>query len=165
MAMTRRPPDPARLIFLSPVISPEEDWRERSQISWLILASREGIEAQPTDAGGKGFSGSWCGNVAVDGLVYRVHRAPRIRMAMLGDDGEGMWALHSATYVEPVTQGVAVIDPRDDHPAPDQRQADQSKVVANDEGPDLRSVELPETTPRHETKEHDLRPEPGAGGI
>lgn len=157
----RRRPDPAKLIFLAPAISAEEDWRERSLISWVILASREGIEARPIDAGGKGFSGSWCGNVSVDGLVYRVHRAPRVRMEMLGEDGQREWALHAATYVEPVTQGVTVIDPRDDRPAPDQRTAARSREGEEGVGADLRTVELPETKPRNETMQPDPRPEPG----
>ena len=113
--MTRqRLPDPTTLVFAAPVISAGEDWRARSLISWLILAGHAGIEATPTEAGGQGFSGTWCGNVAIDGLVYRVLRAPRPRMAMLDEHARASWVLHSATYVEPVTNGVEVIDPRDD---------------------------------------------------
>ena len=101
-------------MFAAPVISPGEDWRARSLISWLILAGHAGIKAKPTEAGGKGFSGTWCGNVVIDGLVYRVQRAPRLRMAMLDEHARKSWLLHSATYVEPVTSGIEVIDPRDD---------------------------------------------------
>lgn len=152
--------DPAKLMFLAPVISPEEDWRERSLMSWVILASHEGIEARSTEAGGKGFSGSWCGNVAVDGLVYRVHRAPRLRMSMLNGTDQETWVLHSATYVEPVTRGVEVIDPRDDRP-PSREQAVGSGEVEDDGAPDLRTLELPEVPPPHETGQRDTAPEPG----
>lgn len=107
-------PDPTTLVFAAPVISAGEDWRARSLISWLILAGHAGIEARPTEAGGRGFSGTWCGNVAIDGLVYRVQRAPRLRMAMLEEHARMSWVLHSATYVEPVTSGVEMVDPRDD---------------------------------------------------
>ena len=110
----QRLPDPTTLVFAAPVISAGEDWRARSLISWLILAGHAGIEATPTEAGGKGFSGTWCGNVAIDGLVHRVQRAPRLRMAMLDEQARTSWVLHSATYVEPVSSGVEVIDPRDD---------------------------------------------------
>ena len=110
----QRPPDPTTLVFAAPVISPGDDWRARSLISWLILAGHAGIEATPTEAGGKGSSGTWCGNVAIDGLVYQVQRAPRLRMAMLDEHARTSWVLHSATYVEPVSSGVEVIDPRDD---------------------------------------------------
>jgi hypothetical protein len=110
----RHLPDPTTLVFAAPVISLGEDWRERSLISWLALAGHAGIEAKPTEAGGQGFSGTWCGNVMIDGLVYRVQRAPRLRMAMLDEHARTFWVLHSATYVEPVTNGVEVIDPRDD---------------------------------------------------
>jgi len=78
------------------------------------LAGHAGLEAKPTDAGGQGFSGTWCGNVAIDGLVYRVQRAPRLRMAMLDEHARRSCVLHSATYVDPVTSGVEVVDPRDD---------------------------------------------------
>jgi hypothetical protein len=44
----------------------------------------------------------------IDGLVYRVHRAPRLRLAMLDEHARTSWVLHSATYVEPVTNGVEV---------------------------------------------------------
>lgn len=162
--MTRsRPPDPAKLMFYAPAISPEEDWRARSLVSWVILASHAGIEATPTDAGGRGFSGSWCGNVVVDGLIYRVHRGPRLRMAMLDDAGQEVWALHSATYVEPVARSVGVIDPRDDRPAPDERPAGGRSEVEGDVVPDLRTVELPESARRHEAKQHHVDPEPEAG--
>lgn len=153
--------DPAKLMFLAPLISAEEDWRERSLVSWVILASHEGIEARRTDAGGKGFSGSWCGNVAVDGLVYRVHRAPRLRMSMLNDADQATWVLHSATYVEPVTQGVEVIDPRDDRPSSGERTVHRSGEFEGDGAPDLRTVELPEAAPRHETSQRSTGPEPG----
>lgn len=153
--------DPAKLMFLAPLISAEEDWRERSLVSWVILASHEGIEARRTDAGGKGFSGSWCGNVAVDGLVYRVHRAPRLRMSMLNDADQATWVFHSATYVEPVTQGVEVIDPRDDRPPSRERTLHGPGEVEGDGVPDLRTVELPETAPRHETSQRGTGPEPG----
>jgi hypothetical protein len=153
--------DPAKLMFLAPLISAEEDWRERSLVSWVILASHEGIEARRTDAGGKGFSGSWCGNVAVDGLVYRVHRAPRLRMSMLNDADQETWVLHSATYVEPVTHGVEVIDPRDDRPSSSERTVRRSGEVESNATPDLRTVELPEAAPRHETSQRSTGPEPG----
>ena len=110
----RRLPDPTTLVFAAPVISAGEDWRARSLISWLILAGHAGIDATATDAGGQGFSGTWCGNVVIEGRVYRVQRAPRLRMAMLDEHARMSWVLHSATYVEPVTNGVEVIDPRDD---------------------------------------------------
>ena len=128
--MTPQQPDPTTLVFAAPVISAGEDWRARSLISWLILAGHAGVEAEPTDAGGQGFSGTWCGNVVIEGLVYRVQRAPRIRMAMLDEQARKTWALHSATYVEPVTNGVEVVDPRDDRPQraavdpPDERPVD-----------------------------------------
>ena len=114
----RHLPDPTTLVFAAPVISSGEDWRERSLISWLVLAGHAGIEAKPTEAGGQGFSGTWCSNVAIDGLVYRVQRAPRLRLAMLDEHARTSWVLHSATYVEPVTNGVEVIDPRDDRRQP-----------------------------------------------
>ena len=110
----QRLPDPTTLVFAAPVISSGEDWRARSLISWLILAGHAGIEAKPTEAGGQGFSGTWCGNVAIDGVVYRVQRAPRLRMAMLDEHARTSWVLHSATYVEPVASGVEVVDPRND---------------------------------------------------
>ncbi len=162
--MPGRRPDPATLIFHAPAITAEEDWRERSLVSWVILASREGIQARPTDAGGKGFSGSWCGNVVVDGLVYRVHRAPRLRTAMLDEAGQETWALYSATYVEPVTQGVGVIDPRDDRPA-SERSLGRSREVERDMTPDLRTVELPEAGSEHEAKQRDVGHEAGTGRI
>ncbi len=158
-----RRPDPATLIFHAPAITAEEDWRERSLVSWVILASREGIEARPTDGGGKGFSGSWCGNVVVDGLVYRVHRAPRLRTLMLNEVGQETWVLYSATYVEPVTHGVGVLDPRDDRPVSQRRPTEQSTQVEGDVTPDLRTVELPEAGLEHEVKQRDVGPEPGTG--
>jgi hypothetical protein len=56
-AAPRRLPDPVTLVYAAPVISPSEDWRERSLESWVILAGHEGIRATPTDVGGKGFGG------------------------------------------------------------------------------------------------------------
>ena len=132
----QRPPDPTTLVFAAPVISPGEDWRGRSLISWLILAGHAGIEATPTEAGGQGFSGTWCGNVAIDGLVYRVQRAPRLRMAMLDEHALTSWVLHSATYVEPVTHGVEVVDPRDD------RRGRSSIVPTDERAVDLLGLEL-----------------------
>ncbi len=115
-----RLPDPTNLVFAAPVISPDEDWRARSLASWLILAGHAGIEATPTEAGGRGFPGTWCGNVVIDGLAYRVQRAPRLRMAMMDEHAQQSWVLHAATYVEPVTTGVEVIDPRQDRHPPDE---------------------------------------------
>lgn len=158
-----RPPDPAKLMFYAPAISPEEDWRRRSLASWVIMASHAGLEATPTDAGGKGFSGSWCGNVVVDGLIYRVHRGPRLRMAMLDEAGQEVWALHSATYVEPVARSVEVIDPRDDRPAADERPADRPREGEGDVVPDLRTLELPEAARQYEAEQHNIDPEPAAG--
>ncbi len=152
-------------MFLAPAISPDEDWRERSLVSWVILASHAGVEARRTDAGGKGFSGSWCGNVVVDGLIYRVHRGPRLRMAMLDDAGHDAWTLYNATYVEPVARGVEVIDPQDDRPPPGERQAGWSTEVEADTVTDLRTVDLPETTRPQEAQQHNAGPEPGAGGV
>lgn len=132
----RHQPDPTTLVFAAPVISSGEDWRERSLISWLLLAGHAGIEAKRTEAGGRGFSGTWCGNVAIDGLVYRVQRAPRLRMAMLDEHARTSWVLHSATYVEPVTSGVEVVDPRDDR-------RERSEIDPTDERPvDLLRLEL-----------------------
>ncbi len=159
-----RRPDPATLIFHAPAITAEEDWRERSLVSWVILASREGIEARPTDAGGKGFAGSWCGNVVVDGLVYRVHRAPRLRTVMLDKVGQETWVLYAATYVEPVTHGVGVIDPRDDRRT-SERLPGRSREMEADVTPDLRTVELPEARSEHKATQRDVGPEPGTGRV
>jgi hypothetical protein len=115
--MSPRPPDPIRLVFAAPVISPGEDWRERSLWSWTILARHEGLNVEPTGHGGAGFSGTWCGNVRIDDLLYRVHRAPRLRFRTLDDEGRQGWIIHAATYVEPVTAGVEVLDPRHDRDA------------------------------------------------
>ncbi|MGH9155201.1 MAG: hypothetical protein ACRD1K_05000 [Acidimicrobiales bacterium] len=106
--------DPVALVFAAPVISPGESWRERSLVSWRILAGHHGITAEPTDEGGRGFPGTWCGNVAIEGILYRVHRAPRLRVAVVSGGDRFTWALHSATYAEPVTKEVEVLDPRDD---------------------------------------------------
>jgi hypothetical protein len=119
-----RPPDPVRLVYAAPVISPGEDWRQRSLWSWIILARHKGLDVEATDRGGRGFPATWCGNVLVDGLVYRVHRAPRLRIRTLEANGHPGWLLHAATYVEPITSGVEVLDPRQDRdePLPDASQ-------------------------------------------
>jgi hypothetical protein len=109
-----RPLDPVRLIFAAPAISPGEDWKERSLWSWIILARQEGLGIEKTADGGPGFSGTWCGNVRIDGLLYRIHRAPRLRYQTVDAEGHLDWLLHAATYVEPVTTGVEVIDSRHD---------------------------------------------------
>ncbi len=144
-----RLPDPTTLVFAAPVISEGEDWRARTLTSWLILAGHAGIKATATDAGGPEFPPTWCGNVLIDGLVYRVQRAPRLRMAMLDEQAQQRWVLHSATYVEPVTTAVEVIDPRQDRMVPSV-DADAFSVEV-----DLRTVAVP-------THAHPV-PEPEAG--
>lgn len=174
---TPRAPDPTTLVFAAPAIDQGEDWRARSLISWRILAGHEGIAATPTDAGGKGFSGTWCGNVDIDGLVYRVHRAPRKRMAMLDSEGEPTWVLHSATYVEPVCDGVGVLDPRNDRlvgrprlakrnheenqPDPEHGISVPDPMVDASEGLDLRAAELPTAEPWPPVKNVEASPEAG----
>jgi hypothetical protein len=82
-------------------------------------------------------------------------------MSMLDEADQETWALHSATYVEPVTHGVEVIDPRDDRSLSSERAAHRSGEVEGDGAPDLRTVELPEAAPRHETSQRSTVPEPG----
>lgn len=142
-------PDPTTLVFAAPVISEGEDWRARSLTSWLILADHAGIKATATDAGGRGFPPTWCGNVSIDGLVYRVQRAPRLRMAMFDEQARQRWVLHSATYVEPVTTAVEVIDPRQGRMVPSVGADAFSTDI------DLRTVALPTHA--------DRLPEPDAG--
>lgn len=98
--------------------------------------------------------------MVVDGFVYRVHRAPGLRTAMLDEAGQETWALCSATYVEPVTQGVGVIDPRDDRPALEHGQRGW-REVEGEVTTDLRTVELPEAGLEHELKQRDVGPDPG----
>ncbi|MGH9118114.1 MAG: hypothetical protein ACRD0A_09655 [Acidimicrobiales bacterium] len=109
-----RPPDPVRLVYAAPAITAGEDWRERSLWSWVILARHDGLEVERTDTGGPGFTATWCGNVRIDGLLYRIHRAPRLRIQTLDAYGHPSWLLHAATYAEPVTTGVELLDPRQD---------------------------------------------------
>lgn len=115
--------DPVRLVFGAPSIDGDEDWRDRSMLSWVTLAGHEGVDATRTSAGASGDPETWCGNVEIDGIVYQVHRglARAIRMTAIDDPRHSRPLLHASTWVEvDILADVEILDGRNDlwGPAP-----------------------------------------------
>ena len=102
-----RLPDPSTLLFSGRSDAPSqgEPGRREAVQHWSFLAGRAGYHVTALDTRSGHGSATYCGDVDVDGLVYRVHRGPRQRILRSWTDGEGAWqgrfVLTDAIWAEP----------------------------------------------------------------
>jgi hypothetical protein len=98
-------PDPCTLVFGLPGEAPalvDEDGPQWTVAHWISCAQSAGHTATPVDVDEDWTSLTHCGNVDIDGLVYEVHRGPRLRILSHLGGSAARFELKEAVWVEPV---------------------------------------------------------------